>query len=156
MNGEWANTTSKKHVFISYVSEDEERADQLQSAFEAAGVRVWRDKTNLPPGSDWATEIRNAISKRSLAFVPCFSRASASRQRSYQNEELTVAIAQFRKLPRKKVWLFPVRFHAVAIPEYPLEPGRTLRSIHSTDLFGPRRDGNLVKLTTSVAKLVGR
>lgn len=144
-----------KHAFISYVHEDEERADQLQDALEAAGVKVWRDKDDLFPGSDWATEIRNAITSGSLAFIACFSNASANRDSSYQYEELALAVDQFRKLPPNKQWLFPVRFDEVAMPEYSLGANRTLDSIHRTDLFGPRRDSNLVRLTTTVAKLVG-
>lgn len=144
-----------KHAFISYVHEDEERADQLQDALEAAGIKVWRDKDDLPPGSDWATEIRKAITDGSLAFIACFSDASSRRDSSYQYEELTVAIDQFRKLPPNRQWLFPVRFDDVPMPEYSLGAGRTLNSIHRTDLFGLRRDSNLVRLTTAVAQLVG-
>lgn len=144
-----------KHAFISYVHEDEERADQLQDALEAAGVKVWRDKDDLFPGTDWATEIRRAITSGSLAFIACFSNASDSRDSSYQYEELALAVDQFRKLPPNRQWLFPVRFDDVAMPEYSLGASRTLDSIHRTDLFGPRRDSNLVRLTTTVAKLVG-
>lgn len=144
-----------KHAFISYVHEDEERADQLQDALEAAGVKVWRDKDDLPPGSDWANEIRRAITDGSLAFIACFSEASAGRDRSYQYEELTAAIDQFRQLPPSKQWLFPVRFDDVAMPEYSLGAGRSFDSIHRTDLFGRRRDSNLIRLTAAVAQLVG-
>lgn len=144
-----------KHAFISYVHEDEERADQLQDALEAAGVKVWRDKDDLPPGSDWANEIRKAITGGSLAFIACFSEASAGRDRSYQYEELTAAIDQFRQLPPSRQWLFPVRFDEVEMPEYSLGAGRTFDSIHRTDLFGKRRDSNLIRLTAAVAQLVG-
>lgn len=144
-----------KHAFISYVHEDEERADRLEDALEAAGVKVWRDKNDLFPGSDWATEIRNAITNGSLAFIACFSAASAGRDSSYQYEELLLAIDQFRKLPPNRQWLFPVRFDDIALPEYSLGADRTLDSIHRTDLFGARRDSNLIRLTTAVAKLVG-
>lgn len=144
-----------KHAFISYVHEDEERADRLQDALEAAGIKVWRDKDDLPPGSDWATEIRKAITDGSLAFIACFSDASSRRDSSYQYEELTAAIDQFRKLPPNRQWLFPVRFDDVSMPDYSLGAGRTLDSIHRTDLFGARRDSNLVRLTAAVAQLVG-
>jgi hypothetical protein len=151
----WGHGLQTKHAFISYVHEDEERADQLQDALEAAGIKVWRDKDDLFPGSDWATEIRTAITSGSLAFIACFSDASDSRDSSYQYEELILAIDQFRKLPPNRQWLFPVRFDDVAMPEYSLGASRTFDSIHRTDLFGPRRDSNLIRLTTTVAKLVG-
>jgi hypothetical protein len=78
----------EKHAFISYVDEDAERVNQLQEALEAAGVKVWRDKDNLFPGSDWKTEIRKAITQGSLAFIACFSTASAARDTSYQLKSL--------------------------------------------------------------------
>jgi hypothetical protein len=146
---------STKHAFISYVSEDAGRVDQLQGALEASGIRVWRDKDDLFPGSDWATEISKAITSGSLAFIACFSEASDKREQSYQYEELIVAIEQFRQLPPNRQWLFPVRLDDVSVPEYSLGAGRTLDSIHRTDLFGPRRDGNLIKLLAAVSKLVG-
>lgn len=125
--------------------------DRLQDALEASGIKVWRDKDNLFPGSDWATEISKAITKGSLAFIACFSNASASRESSYQNEELVLAIEQFRKLPPNRQWLYPVRFDDVQMPEYSLGAGRTLDSLHRTDLFGKRRDSNLIRLVTTVA-----
>lgn len=156
MDGYGTTETRRKHAFISYVSEDEVRAEKLQSALEAAGVEVWRDKKNLVPGSDWAAEIRKAITRSSLAFIPCFSRQSHERDQSFQYDELISAIDQFRKLPPNKQWLFPVRFEPVILPEYSLGAGRTLRSLHSADLFGPHRDRNLVKLTRVVADLVAK
>lgn len=144
-----------KHAFISYVHEDEGKVDELQRSLEAAGIKVWRDKDDLPPGSDWATEIRKAITEGSLAFVACFSEASDARAESYQYEELVVAIDQFRKLPPDRMWLFPVRFDPVKMPTYSLGAGRTLDSIHRTDLFGNQRDSNLVRLATHLARVVG-
>lgn len=144
-----------KHAFISYVSEDTERVDQLQGALEASGIKVWRDSENLFPGSDWATEISKAIKSGSLAFIACFSDASNSRGQSYQYEELILAIDQFRLLPPNRQWLFPVRLDEVPVPEFPLGAGRTLGSLHRADLFGAKRDTNLVKLLTGVSRLVG-
>jgi TIR domain len=156
VDGDWITDTSRKHAFISYVREDEVRAEKLQSALEAAGVEVWRDKDNLAPGSDWAAEIRKAITVSSLAFIPCFSRESHKRDQSFQYDELISAIGQFRKLPPNKQWLFPVRFEPVILPELSLGAGRTLSSLQSADLFGPHRDRNLVKLTRAVANLVAK
>lgn len=144
-----------KHAFISYVHEDAGKVDELQRNLEAAGVKVWRDKDDLFPGSDWATEIRGAITEGSLAFIACFSEASDARDESYQYEELVVAIDQFRKLPPDRMWLFPVRFDPVKMPKYSLGAGRTFDSLHRTDLFGNQRDTNLVRLATHLARVVG-
>lgn len=146
---------AEKHAFISYVHEDAERVDQLQNALEAAGVKVWRDRDNLFPGSDWKTEIRNAITQGSLAFIACFSAASAAREVSYQFEELVLATEQYRLRPPARSWLFPVRFDDVALPAYNLGGGRTLDDIHRTDFFGPQHVGGLVRLANAVARQLG-
>lgn len=143
---------AEKHAFISYVHEDSERVDQLQEALEAAGVKVWRDRDNLFPGSDWKTEIRNAITQGSLAFIACFSAASAARDVSYQFEELVLATEQYRRRPPARSWLFPVRFDDVSLPSYDLGAGRTLDDIHRTDYFGPQQVGALVRLANTVAR----
>lgn len=153
---QWTQNRSSKHAFISYVKEDAPRADQLQGAFEAADIKVWRDIHDLTPGRDWEHDIRSAITRGSLAFIVCFSRDSVNRKQSYLHKELTVALEQFRRFPPHKQWLFPVRLEPVEIPDRPLGSGRSLRSIHSADLFGPQRDSNLIKLTTQVARLVAR
>jgi len=149
------DSQAEKHAFISYVHEDAERVYQFQNALEAAGVKVWRDKDNLFPGSDWKTEIRSAITQGSLAFIACFSTASAARDVSYQFEELVLATEQYRLRPPARSWLFPVRFDDVALPAYNLGGGRTLDDIHRTDYFGPQHVGELVRLANTVARQLG-
>src|ERR1700733_5497749 len=85
------------HAFISYVHENSGDVDQLQRALEAAGIRVWRDKDDLWPGEDWRVKIRNAITNDALVFIACFSREGVARKKSYQNEELALAIEEMRK-----------------------------------------------------------
>lgn len=82
------------HVFISYVREDSARVDRLRQILEHAGIPAWRDSAKLWPGQDWRLEIRRAITGDALVFLACFSLASGSRRTSYQNEELTLAIAR--------------------------------------------------------------
>jgi hypothetical protein len=105
------------HVFISYVREDAERVDHLQKALEAAGVPVWRDATRLWPGDDWRTKIRRAITDDALVFIICFSNASITRLKSYQNEELAIAIEQFRLRRPENPWLIPARLDECTIPD---------------------------------------
>jgi hypothetical protein len=71
------------HVFISYVREDSGEVDALQRALEVAGVRVWRDTSDLWPGEDWRSRIRDAIAGNALAFIACFSRHSTVRDSSH-------------------------------------------------------------------------
>lgn len=93
------------HAFISYVREDGEHVDRLQRILEGTGVKVWRDTTNLWPGQDWRAQIRQAISSETLVFLACFSGNSAQRSKTYQNEELLLAIDQIRLRRPDVPWL---------------------------------------------------
>jgi hypothetical protein len=111
------------HAFVSYVREDSHRVDQLQRALEAAGISVWRDTGDLWPGEDWRAKIRLAITGNALVFVACFSQSSLARERSYQNEELILAIDQLRQRRPDKPWFIPVRFDDCNIPDLDIGGG---------------------------------
>jgi hypothetical protein len=142
------------HAFISYVREDAREVDGLQEALEAAGVRVWRDTADLWPGEDWRARIREAITGDALVFIACFSRQSAARQRTYQNEELTLAVEELRQRRPDHPWLIPVRLDNCAVPDVPLGGGRTLASVQRADLFGPDRDQAVRRLVTAVQRML--
>jgi hypothetical protein len=143
------------HVFISYVREDAHHVDQLQERLEAAGVRVWRDTAELWPGEDWRVKIRQAIEDGALVFIACFSQQSLSRRRSYQNEELTLAIDQLRQRPPEYPWLIPVRFDDCKIPDRDIGAGRTLASIQWADLFGGALDKGTGRLLAAILRILG-
>ena len=144
------------HVFISYVREDSHWVDQLQQVLEGAGVRVWRDTVDLWPGEDWRAKIRNAITGRALVFIACFSHASIARDRSYQNEEFTLAIEQLRLRPPETPWFIPVRFDECAIPDWDIGGGRTLTSIQRADLIGDSFNVGAERLLTAILGILGR
>jgi TIR domain/NNMT/PNMT/TEMT family len=143
-------------AFISYVREDSRQVDQLQRTLQAAGVPVWRDTADLWPGEDWRAKIRHAITDNALVFIACFSRASLSRGKSYQNEELTLAIEQLRLRPPENPWLIPVRLDECEIPDRDIGGGRTLTSIHRADLFGDRSGEGIERLVATILRILGR
>jgi CheY-like chemotaxis protein/DNA-binding XRE family transcriptional regulator len=143
------------HVFISYVREDADQVDRLQHRLEEAGIRVWRDTADLWPGEDWRTKIRQAILDDALVFIACFSRQSLARARSYQNEELTLAIEQLRRRNPEDPWLIPVRFDDCDIPERDIGAGRMLTSIQRVDLFGDRSDRQISRLLAAITRIFG-
>jgi len=143
------------HVFISYVREDAHHVDQLQERLEAAGVRVWRDTAELWPGEDWRVKIRQAIGNGALVFIACFSQQSLARRKSYQNEELTLAIDQLRQRPPEDPWLIPVRFDDCKIPDRDIGAGRTLASIQWADLFGGAVDKGTDRLLEAILRILG-
>jgi WD40 repeat protein len=147
--------TTAGHAFISYVREDSPEVDRLQSVLESAGIRVWRDTVDLGPGQVWQDRIREAITGDALVFIACFSRNSVARGRSYQNEELMLAVEQFRLRPPDAPWLIPVRFDECGIPDRNLGGGLTLSSIQRVDLFGEHYDQSAAKLVEVVKDILG-
>ncbi len=148
--------TSTGHVFISYVHEDSHRVDQLEQTLQAAGIPVWRDTADLWPGEDWRAKIRHAITDNALVFIACFSGASLARSRSYQNDEIALAIEQIRLRRPDEPWIIPVRFDDSDIPEFDIGGGQVLASLQAVDLFGSRYDQGTAKLTTVVQRILGR
>jgi hypothetical protein len=142
------------HAFISYVREDSREVDILERILKAAGIPVWRDTADLWPGEDWRAKIRSAITRDALVFIACFSSQSAARRKSYQNEELVLAVDQLRLRQPDVPWLIPVRFDDCHVPDLDLGAGRTLSSIHRADLFGSGRDLAARRLVETIQRLL--
>lgn len=144
-----------KHVFISYVREDSAAVDGLCAVLDAAQIPYWRDRSALGPGDAWRAKIRQAIREGSLVFLGCFSENSRARDKSYMNEELTLAIDEFRQMPPGRTWLIPVRFDNGDVPEWDLGAGRVLSDLNFSDLFGPDHMANAARLVTTIHRLMG-
>ncbi len=123
---------------------------------EAANIPVWRDRSNLWPGEDWRLNIRRAITDNALVFIACFSSVSVARSKSYQNEEITLAVEQLRQRRPEDPWLIPVRFDECDIPDIDLGAGRTLSAIHCEDLFGGRYNEGVERLVAAISRLLGQ
>ncbi|MEU0093907.1 toll/interleukin-1 receptor domain-containing protein [Kribbella sp. NPDC006257] len=144
-----------KHVFVSYVHEDSTEVDKLCTVLEAAKVPYWRDRNSLGPGDAWKAKIREAIRGGSLVFLACFSDNSRGKGKSYMNEELTLAVEEYRKLPPGRTWLIPVRFDSGAVPEWDLGAGRTLSDLNYSDLFGDGYAAQAASLVTTIHGVMG-
>ncbi|WP_227464010.1 toll/interleukin-1 receptor domain-containing protein [Nocardioides lijunqiniae] len=144
-----------KHVFVSYVHEDAAQVDALCSILEAAQIPYWRDRKSLGPGDAWKAKIRDAIRDGSLVFLACFSENSRAKDKSHMNEELTLAVEEYRKRPPGRTWLIPVRFDGGDVPEWDLGAGRTLSDLNYSDLFGPRYAPEAASLATTIHNVIG-
>jgi hypothetical protein len=149
------SSPDNKHAFVSHVHEDEKKVDNLCAVLEAAGIPFWRDRNDLGPGDAWKAKIREAIRDGSLVFLACFSNSSIAKDISYMNEELTLAIEEFRKMPPGRVWLIPVRLDAVDVPEWEIGAGQTVRDLNYVDLFGRGQAVEAAKLVTTIHRLMG-
>jgi hypothetical protein len=121
------------HVFISYVRDDEPLVASLCNDLREKGVIVWLDRDRIAPGTRWRSAIRSAIVNGAY-FLACFSERYTSRERTYMNEELTIAIEQLRQRPVARAWFVPLVFGADAVPEREIGAGETLRDIQWIDL----------------------
>jgi hypothetical protein len=144
------------HAFISYVHEDSLSVDRLQRVLQEAGIRIWRDTADLWPGEDWRLKIRRAITDDALVFLACFSHNSLARQKSYQNEELNLALSQIRLRVPGEPWLIPVRFDDCVIPDIDIGGGRSLGSIQRADLLGHQFDEGAARLAVAVQRILRR
>jgi hypothetical protein len=124
---------AKRKVFISYVREDLAAVDRIAAELRAHDIDVWLDRTNLDVGDRWKDVIRRAIRDGDY-FLAYFSRAYSSRQRTYMNEELLIAIEELRLRPRDRRWFLPVTLGRCIIPAYSIGVAETLEDIHYIDL----------------------
>ena len=78
-----------KDVFISYKSEEYEKAAQLRTVLEQNGISCWMAPNSIPTGSNYAMEIPKAIRSCSVFVVLLSQRAQQSK---WVSKELDRAI----------------------------------------------------------------
>lgn len=61
----------KGEVFISYASHDRPVVLRIAEHLEAAGVKVWMDRSNIEGGAKWAEEIVTAIEAAPVVVLMC-------------------------------------------------------------------------------------
>lgn len=142
------------HVFLSYVREDSQVADELKELLEAEGFSVWIDRKSILGGTRWKAEIRKAITQNSLAFVACYSKTAEMKKRNGQNEELDLAAGELRKRRPETMWLFNVRFDDTEIPEYNIGNGDFLSDIQFLDFFGESKAADGQELVSQIKTLL--
>lgn len=143
-----------KKVFISYVKEDSAQVDELCKVLKAAGVPYWRDRESLGPGDAWRDKIREAIRQGSMVFLACFSDNSNTKRKSYMNEELNLAVEEYRQVAPGQTWIIPVRFSDVQLPPWELSAGRTLSDINYVNFFGDSKPTAAAELTKKLGELL--
>ena len=128
------------HVFVSYVQDNLEAVERLRDYLVKHGVDIWLDRYSLKPGERWRPAIQRAI-RDGAYFIACFSNEYTARDRTYMNEELTLAIQELRIRSADRAWFIPVLLSGSAIPERHIGGGETLRDIQWVDLTRDWEDG---------------
>ena len=121
-------------VFISYVSENIEIIDRLCQELKSHSIQFWRDRDDIDPGARWKQEIRRAIQQGGF-FIACFSKEYTTRDKTYMNEELTIAIDALRQRPTDRAWFIPVKLNECEIPDRDIGGGETLRDLQHVNLY---------------------
>lgn len=127
------NDQQPRHVFISYVRENQEQVDRLCQELESHGVKVWLDRDDITAGIFWKDAIRKAIGDGAF-FIACFSEEYKDKTITHMNEELNLAIEVLRKRPREQAWFIPVVLSG-EVPEWEVFPGKTLQDIQWVALY---------------------
>lgn len=141
-----------RHIFVSYVRENSDTVGKLAKQLESRGLQVWLDRTKISPGMRWRDAIREAIQGGDL-FLACFSNASAARERSYMNEELTFAIDELRQRPADRTWFVPVLLEGGAVPQRAISATETLRDLQWIDLGSDWESGVNAVIQAALAKV---
>lgn len=121
------------HAFVSYVRDDEPIVQLLCSDLREKGVELWLDREQIQPGRRWKATIRKAIIDGTY-FLACFSPSYIERDRTYMNEELTLAIEQLRQRSTTRAWFIPIIFGIDSVPDRDIGGGETLRDIQWVDV----------------------
>lgn len=127
-------------VFISYASEDRDRAGVLAAALAERGWTVWWDR-KIVPGSSFDMVIEREISSARCVIVLWSRRSVAS---EWVRNEASVA--------KRREVLVPVGLEPV---EQPLEFQRR-QMVDLTDWDGNRSDDRFVSLCQAIEPLVGK
>ncbi len=127
-------------LFVSYVRENTEIVDKFCQELKSQAIQVWRDRDEIAPGSRWKQVIRNVIRKGAF-YVACFSKEYNNRDKTYMNEELTIAIEELRQRPHDRIWFIPIKLNECEIPDFDIGGGETLRDLHYVNLYEDRDDG---------------
>lgn len=94
-----------RQVFISYSSQDADRANEIVKALEDRDVQCWIAPRNIETGSDYATDIPKGI-KECPCFLLVFSQNS--QKSPFVKKELSRAIKQNKRILPLMIGDFPI------------------------------------------------
>jgi hypothetical protein len=147
-SGRSGGSQPMRHVFVSYVRENQPLVDRLCAELSSHGINVWRDRDALRPGQRWQWAIREAI-REGIYFIACFSNEYSGRSRTYMNEELTVAVEELRTRHVNTDWFIPVRLDECAVPRRSIGAGEDLTDLQWLDLFPDWKTG-IIRLVHTI------
>ncbi len=88
----------ERKIFLSYVEEDGDVAQELARGLEAAGYSTWYYQRDCPPGPSYLVEVRNAV-ERCAAFLLLISPHSCDSPDEITGEAYRAHKARKKKIP---------------------------------------------------------
>ena len=128
-------------VFVSYPHEDQAIADAVCTALEGRGLKCWKAPRDIPPGTEWAEAIVNAIDNCRAVVLIFSAYTNSSKQISRE-----VQIAFDKSIP-----VVPFRIENV-VPTGSL--AFYLGSVHGLDAWTRPIEPHLQRLADSVNTIV--
>ncbi len=122
-------------IFISYASEDLDKASTLKSSLESKGFTVWLDKERLEPGHFFDTEIRKNI-YRSSFFIPLISLHTEQRLEGYFRREWECAIDRMKGMDKSLKFILPIIIDGTPLCADDLRVPEGFKNLHWTRLSG--------------------
>ena len=124
-------------VFISYVNEDEERAQRLRQSLSEEGLNPWIDRDGLRVGDSWDKVLEDVVTRDIDYFVVLLSHALNDRRDAYVYKEVKLALE--RQERREGQFIFPVKIDANAQPlesllRQKIQIGTLYNSVWDTDV----------------------
>jgi hypothetical protein len=104
----------KIKLFLSYADEDIVRVEELYERLKAFGFEPWIAKRDIIPGERWEYAISKAARQSDFILI-CVSQPSAIK-RGYVQKEIRDALDLWKEKLEDDIFLIPVRFDAVQIP----------------------------------------
>ena len=124
-------------AFVSYANQDKAVADAACAILEHAGTRCWIAPRDVPPGTEWAAAIVDAIDRCRVIVLIFSAHANISNQ---IDREVERAVS-------KGIPIFPLRIEDVA-PSRSME--YFLGAIHWLDALTPPLEQHLHRLAEAV------
>jgi len=94
-------------IFLSFASENRDAARNLKGTLEDAGLDVWLDESDIPPGAAWDLEIQANIRRCSL-FLPLLSQQAAQRPEGYFRREWRLALDRALDVDERVRFIQPI------------------------------------------------
>ncbi len=133
---------SRWHVFLSYITKNEDLMWKVYNDLRKEGLTVWIDQTNLEPGTlSWDRAIEEAIMNAGC-FVVLLS--PSARRSEWVREEL-----HYAKTLGKRI--FPLLANGEAQNAIPFG----FSTVQYTDIRGENYENGMQKLVESVCKYLG-